>query len=408
MMKNNNKKNFIWNMIGSTINAFLSLFLMILVTRINGVEEAGIFTFAFSLACLLQVIGVFSGRAYQVTERDSKIVDKDFLICKIITCTVMFVVSILYLFFKKYDTSKNLIILLLVLYKLLESFAEVFYGIIQKNGLLYKVGISLTIKSILSILIFTISNIITKNLLLAILSMNVVQLCVLIFYDWRSSRSYITKKSATFNNVFFLLKSGVYLFVVTLLTQYIISAPKYAIDYISTNEVQTIYGIIAMPATIIILISQFLIHPLLTKLSALLDKNNLEEFHRVIFKMLGSIFLVGFMAVVVAYLIGIPFLELVYGVGLREYKIDLLIIISGASLYGMSYILSNALITMRDNLSQMIIFILVSILSYFISKYLVFYKSLHGASLSYFISETFLLLFYFVYYTIKKKRFKNE
>lgn len=407
MEKNKLRKNFIWNMVGSTINAFLSLFLMIIVTRINGLDQAGVFTFAFSLACLLQVIGVFSGRAYQVTERDKKITDSDFIMNKALTCFMMLLVSLIYLVLHHYDLSKNLIIMLLVFYKLLEAFAEVFYGIIQKNGDLYKVGISLSLKSVLSILLFAIINIVTKNLIFALFSIVFVQILILVLYDIRNANKHLVKTKANKSHALLIMKSGVTIFIVTLLTQYVINAPKYAIDSLSTNEMQTIYGIIAMPATIIILIGQFLIHPFLTKLALLLKKKKMKEFHQVIFRMLSCIFLIGVVADFVAYLIGIPFLEFVYGVSLSNYKIDLLIIISGASFYGMAYILSNALITMRDNTSQMIIFVLVSIVSYFISRYFVMQKALQGASLSYLISMAVLLLFYFVYYIIKKKRFER-
>ena len=78
-MKKNIRKNFIWNTIGSTLNATTSLFFLIIVTRLNGVDEAGLFTFAFSTSCLLQVIGTYFGRAYQVTERDKELTNNDFL-----------------------------------------------------------------------------------------------------------------------------------------------------------------------------------------------------------------------------------------------------------------------------------------------------------------------------------------
>ena len=41
-MNKNLKKNTIWNIIGTGINAFASLFFMIIATRINDVYEAGI------------------------------------------------------------------------------------------------------------------------------------------------------------------------------------------------------------------------------------------------------------------------------------------------------------------------------------------------------------------------------
>ena len=71
--KNNFKKCFIWNLLGTGFNAFNSLFFLIIVTRINGLENAGIFTIAFSTACILYAVGLYSGRIYQVTEQNKTI-----------------------------------------------------------------------------------------------------------------------------------------------------------------------------------------------------------------------------------------------------------------------------------------------------------------------------------------------
>ena len=81
MNKANIKKNIIWNIVGTTLNAFNSLFFLIIATRINGVNDAGIFTFAFSTATLFNIIGVYSGRVYQVTDQTDA-TDKDFIISK--------------------------------------------------------------------------------------------------------------------------------------------------------------------------------------------------------------------------------------------------------------------------------------------------------------------------------------
>ena len=53
----NFKKNVIWNILGTGFNSFNSLFFLIIVTRINGTTNAGIFTIAFSTACILYIIG---------------------------------------------------------------------------------------------------------------------------------------------------------------------------------------------------------------------------------------------------------------------------------------------------------------------------------------------------------------
>ena len=67
-----NKKNFLWNTIGSGFNSFNSLFFMIIVTRINGIKDAGIFSLCFATASMLYIIAIYSGRTYQITETDKK------------------------------------------------------------------------------------------------------------------------------------------------------------------------------------------------------------------------------------------------------------------------------------------------------------------------------------------------
>ena len=74
------KKNVIWNMIGTTFNAFNSLFFMMVVTRINGLANSGVFTLAFSLACLLCLIGGYEGRDYQVTDVKNEYSDIEYIV----------------------------------------------------------------------------------------------------------------------------------------------------------------------------------------------------------------------------------------------------------------------------------------------------------------------------------------
>ena len=162
---NNFRKNFIWNICGTSLNAFNSLFFLIIVTRINGLENAGIFTLAFSTACILYVIGIYSGRIFQVTE-NGKITDKDYIASKIITTIIMVIISILFVVVKGYSLYKSSIFILLCIYKALEAFSETFYAILQKNEELYKVGKSLFFKSLIAIVLFLVVDSVLKNIII--------------------------------------------------------------------------------------------------------------------------------------------------------------------------------------------------------------------------------------------------
>ena len=185
------KKNFIWNIIGTGFNAFNSLFFMIAITRINGVDNAGIYTIAYSTACILYMIGIYAGRIYQVTESNKTITNKDYIFNRMISCSIIFVISILFVIIKRYDMYKSSIFIILALYKSLEAFSDVLYGILQKNNFLDKAGKSCFIKALLSLIVFILIDIFTHNLIIACLSIVGVYLVIILFYDYRQVRNFI-------------------------------------------------------------------------------------------------------------------------------------------------------------------------------------------------------------------------
>ena len=408
-MKNNIKKNFIWNSIGATINSASSLFFLIIVTRINGVDKAGVFTFAFSIACLLYIAGLYSGRTYQVTEPKKEITDSDYIYTRIITSSMILLFAIIYCLIKGYSFNKSSIVFILVVFKAIESMFDVMYGIFQKREDLYKVGISLFLKAIIQVTTFIIIDIITHDIFLASLGLIISNLLVFIFYDLRQFKKYNFKFSRfNFNHVKYILKFGFWTFLFTFLTQYLINAPKYSIDNLLTDDVQTIYGIISMPATLILLSSTFLIQPFLNILSSSIEKKDYKKFNGTIIKLVVALIGIGIVALVFAYFVGIPFLEIIYSLKLGEYLTPLLLIITGAVLYGITTILSSGLITIRKTFIQSIIFIVMSIIAFFLSNYFVKENGIIGASYSYLISMIILLIMYIVVYVIQLNKLKNS
>ena len=101
------RKNFIWNVLGTGLNAFNSLFFMIIVTRINGIEQAGIFTIAFSTACIIYFVGVYAGRIYQVTELNQNITDKEFIVNRMISSIAMLILVIVFSILRGYNLFKS-------------------------------------------------------------------------------------------------------------------------------------------------------------------------------------------------------------------------------------------------------------------------------------------------------------
>lgn len=395
-MKNNVKQNFLWNIIGVTLNSFNSLFFMIIVTRLNGVENAGIFTFAFSTATLFNIIGVYSGRVYQVTDQTTA-TDKEFIVSKILTCIIMCLVSILFVLINNYNLYKSLIILLLCFLKMLEAFIETIYGIFQKEDLLYKVGISLTLKSLINLLIFFILNLVTKNIIISIIGMIITYIIITIIYDIPNFKKTSYKNTAYTNKgVVSILKKGFNSFIISFLILYLLNSSKYVMDYILTEKFQTIFGILLMPASVILLFTQFIINPFLNTITNYIKNNEYKSLKKMINIFLILMIIIGIIVVIIAATIGIPVLEFIYGISLSKYRNIFIIIMIGAVLYGISSIFSNILIAMRHLNTQVIIYSIVSILITIIEYYLITKYNVFGACYSYFIMAFLIFLSFYI------------
>ncbi|WP_448908835.1 lipopolysaccharide biosynthesis protein [Holdemanella biformis] len=409
-MGNNTKKNVIWNMIGTTANAFNSLFFMIIVTRINGLKDSGVFTLAFSLACLFCFIGNYEGRVFQVTDVKQDFSNKEYIVHRISSCILMMVTVLIYCLIMKYDAYKMSITFALCFMKCCEVFSDVFYGVLQKNDNLELVGKSLFFKSIASIVVFIVLDLITKNLLLSCIGLDLIWLVVLFLYDIPKTKKLIQKEEKiSLTNIIKLYKDGFFSFSILFLAVYLVNAQKYALDGIVAESLQAIFGIVLMPATIISLACQYLLQPILNTIANLYALGQKKEFNILIFKSSLLVLAFGFACVIGAYLLGIPVLNILYGVDISDYKLCLILIIVGAIFYSLSTLVSAALTTIRHTFVQFIVYSLTSLFALFVSKLFIIKFSLIGASFAYLLCMfiQFLLYLLIYIYIMRKQEFKE-
>ena len=401
-------RNFIWNTIGTTLASFNSLFFMIIITRINGLEDAGIFSITFATASLLYIFAIYSGRNGQITDVKNEINDKEYMVSRIITCLLAIVIMIVMVALNQYDNWKNSILICLCIWKFLEAFADVFYAILQKKEELYRVGISLILKSVLGLIIFFLIDLVTKNLLYACLSLIVVSILVMLCYDIPQVRKRMDKnEKVRKENLLKIYQGEFYLFANTFLLMYILNAPKYAIESYLTDEVQAIFGIILMPASIIPLFSQFVMAPIIRKMTDQYKENKIQQMKQLDHKMTQMIIGFGLLATAIGYFIGIPVLNLLYHRNLDVYRMNLVIILLGYILYAAGYIKTISLTIFRNRKELFFVHAFVAILILIISNVAVKYFGMDGASVTYiFAMATYYLVFMWI--TRRKYQQKQE
>lgn len=402
------KRNFIWNVIGSLSNALSSFILLLIVNRLVGSYEGGLFSIGFATAQLMAIVGCFEVRAFQSTDANDNYKFKDYYVFRLITCSAMIIISIVFIFIKGYDNRKALVVFLLCIYKMIDSLADVFEGLFQVKNRLDLTGKALTLRVIISTITLFISLLLYNNLIIALILICISAYFVYLLYTKRKAKAMIMSNDK-FNIIRIkdLFMECLPLFLASFLHMYIINAPKYCIDYLMSPEFQNIFTIIFMPAFVINLLCIFLLRPSVVDVAQSYKKKEMVKLNRIINSLCLYVTVIGIICIVGMRFIGLPILEFVYNIDLSIYSKEVIIIMLGGLFNAIATIFYYLLTTIRIQKKIVIIYLITAIITIIISVPLVKRYSLLGASIISAISM-FLIMIQSVYISYKKIHIKNS
>lgn len=399
------KKDYIWNSIGSFLQSAISPILLIVITRLNGVGDSGLFSFAMSLSVVFWAISLWGGRTYQVSDVKKEFSSGDYIVVRFISSLIVAVFSISFCILSGYDLIKTELIMVLVSFKILESIADSMYGVLQIHNKLYIVGISLTMKSVFGFMLFTLVDILTKNIVYGALSIFIVNIAVVIFYDipWMKHVESVGLTKKNIMQAGKIMKKTAEVFVVVFLTMFSLNIPRYFLDKYHYDQIGY-FGIMAMPITLLTLFISFVLQPNVVNLSELLKKEKIKEFTNIVSKIDFITFTLGILFVVSSYLIGVWALNTVFGIDINNFRIDLTIMVIGAVANAFVSIYVNLLIILRRFKGQFYTLLVTNILAVVLSIYLIDRLAMLGSVLVFMIIsflQAIILLF------IYKRSLKN-
>ncbi len=404
--KTNSKKNFFWNMTGSMCNALSSMILLSIVTRAIDSANGGIFSLAFSTAQLLQTVGCFETRVIQASDTKEECSFSIYFTFRLISSFVMMLLAFGYILKNRIFGTKAFVILVICLYKAIDAISDSCMGLYQQKLRIDMSGKSLSYRVIISTISFAISCSVTKNLVISSIIMVVIETICFFLFDITSIH-YFADLKITFNyeKMKSIFLTCIPLCIGSFMISYILNAPKYAIDKYLGDVMQNYYGFIMMPAFVINLFSLFVFRPLLTTLAIFWNDNSIKKCVQIVVKCCLWIVFLTVAALIGSYLMGIWILNLISGLDLSSYRIDLVLIMFGGGLNAFIMLFYNVLAVIRK---QNIVFIgyligfSISLLitSYFVSNYMI-----RGAAISYIIPQFFIASFFLMFIVIS---FKNR
>ena len=388
------KENMIWNMTGSFFYAFASMVLSFLVLRIAGEEQGGIFSFGFStVGQQMFLLAYFGIRPFHITDGTNQYRFGDYLHHRYVTCAMALLLGAGYLACIGYSWQKAQIIFLLIVYKVIDGFADVYESEFQRQGCLYLTGRSNPFLTILSVGIFLATLVSGAGLFAACAAAVLGQIAGVVLFDIvvlrelkRVDYGWSAKQGVS------LTASSILLFVSVFLDFYIFSAAKYAIDAHLGDAASGYFNVIFMPTSVINLAAGFVIRPFLTYLTDCWNEHRFSDFKKKLLTIMAVIGGLTVLAVGGTVVLGRPVLTLLEWLLGKSYSGTLtalwpafIMIVLGGGFYAVLNLYYYALVILRRQKLIFGIYAVLTVLAAILAPRLTVALGIFGAALAYLI-----------------------
>ena len=388
------KENMIWNMTGSFFYAFASMVLSFLVLRIAGEEQGGIFSFGFStVGQQMFLLAYFGIRPFHITDGTNQYRFGDYLHHRYVTCAMALLLGAGYLACIGYSWQKAQIIFLLIVYKVIDGFADVYESEFQRQGCLYLTGRSNTFRTILSVGVFLATLVSGAGLFAACAAAVLGQIAGVVLFDIvvlrelkRVDYGWSAKQGVS------LTASSILLFVSVFLDFYIFSAAKYAIDAHLGDAASGYFNVIFMPTSVINLAAGFVIRPFLTYLTDCWNEHRFSDFKKKLLTIMAVIGGLTVLAVGGTVVLGRPVLTLLEWLLGKSYSGTLtalwpafIMIVLGGGFYAVLNLYYYALVILRRQKLIFGIYAVLTVLAAILAPRLTVALGIFGAALAYLI-----------------------
>ena len=358
--RNISRSAVIWNALSACLTSFQTMLLLMVLTRFGTAEHSGYFVMAYTVANLMMNIGKFGMRQYQVTDAKEKYTFREYTASRFFSAGLMTAALCLYLLWgilaNGYSAEKAAAVALISLFRGIEAAEDVLHGRMQQQGRLDVASRILAIRNAVFILGFAAVYLLSRNLILTcgVNTAVTLALCVLMngavlpaFRDAREETAPDGGKPARRAVPRGLIRECLPLCLTMVTYMYLGNAPKYIVDGLVTDAVQTRFNIVIMPAFVVSLLCTFIFNPVLKRIGHLWQDGAVPELRKLVRKLALVPVAVDAALLLGGYFLGIPILSLVYKTDLEGYRTILMIFLLASGAVAMLNLFVALLTAMR-------------------------------------------------------------
>ena len=349
------------------------------------------------------MIGIYGGRIYQVSDVSGEFESRTYILLKFMTTAGMILAAGVFILVNDYDSERVILLMVIVVYKVLDSIADPLYGVMQRNGRLYYAGISMTLKAVVGYIAFLVVNLATHDMILSSLCLLVANAVFMATYDIPHVRK--LEKIGRFSRAdlkpaFMLLKVSVYIFAFALFANLLVNIPRYFVDIHHSKVDLGMFGIVIMLATMLNLFVLFVIQPKVVQLSERFASAEYASFNRTVTKLILISLVFGALAIIVTWLIGAPVLSFIYAENIHPYRLALTLVVVAGTINTVTMIYSNILSIMRRFKIQLVNFSVATASIFVASAAFIASGSVDGAVIAFLIANVIQAVLFFISYQV--------
>ena len=404
------RDSYLWNVLSATVFAVQSAIVLMVITRTNGIEDAGVFSIAYAIGSLVYYVGEYGVRKYQVSDINEEMSFTDYHSHRLVACAAGLLMTAFYvvngLVRQGYTSYKAYIVFAICFIKVIEAYSEVYFGRYQQVGRLdvaaktnfYRIMLGLT--ACLVTLIVTRDMVISMTVWVVVSIIAVLTSSVLVYKEFGT-----LEFRFDFKKIVRIFKDCFPLFAGYFLLLYVGNAPKYAIDACMSDVEQAMYNFIFMPVFAIGMFANFIFNPILVKMAHKWDRGKIKSFRTMVYKQILVIAGITLLAIAVALTIGPPILGILFNADLSDYKIDLTILMVGGGMLALVNFFAVVVTVMRYQQHLTWGYAVMAAAALVMSNKIVQSYGIRGATLLYTVLMTAQTLIFAVitFYFIKKR-----
>jgi O-antigen/teichoic acid export membrane protein len=206
--------NFIWNFTGYAVYGACQWGMMVLLAKLTVPEIVGQFALGMAICTPVLLFSNLQLRTVQATDANRLFIFDHYLTLRVFTTILAFIIIIMITLIAQYSQETKMVILATALFKAVESFNDIYYGLFQAHERFDRICVSMINKGILSLISLALGIYLTGNIFWGLILISFFYIINLFLYDIPQGSALIKNNDDSKNNIeenTFLQKYGLHL-----------------------------------------------------------------------------------------------------------------------------------------------------------------------------------------------------